>query len=407
MDILSLIRSRSTVFSNREFLNNDFVPSNIVGREQQVIEVAQIFRSVFVDAYPSAPSNTLIYGKVGVGKTLVLFSVLKELSPPLNEHGYIIVYLRCELSKITKILNEIINEIDPKARLPKTGISIGTYLQKIYDLLNEKNKRLILILDEVDKLDNLEILYSFSRTGEGNRKLRNGLHISLILITNDLSFKEKLETRIESSLSASDIVFPVYTPRELIAILNDRLDAFQEGSVSPSILMYVAGLSAHDYGDARKAIQLLRISGDVADKRGSPIVEEIDVEQGFTLMTASQKVEGLKNFNVKLQLTALSVILVMSESGTAGPIITRDAYKKYLQLCEMNVLKSISITRFASYITELDMHNVLDTRIVYCGRAGKQRNISILLSQDEMADIVNFLTKKYELILSHPVRLPN
>jgi archaeal cell division control protein 6 len=392
LDILSLAKGKSTIFVNRNLLSNNYIPPVIVGREKQIADVARIFTPIFSEEFPAAPNNTVIYGKVGVGKTLVLSHVVRELIHYLNEHHFLVVQLRCDLITITQILNEVIFRIDQTQCLPKTGLPVGAYLQRVYDLLNGKNKSLILILDEVDKLANFEIFYSFSRTSEGRRKLNLGLHISLILLTNDLSFKENLETRIDSSLASSYLVFPAYTPSELTAILQDRRSAFKDGAVDDPIFKYIAALSANEHGDARKALQLLRLSGESAERRGSSIIKDTDVVRGNELLIASLKVEGIKGFNPQLQLTALSVILSMSDDRPGQElIVTRTAYDKYKQLCQASSRKAMSITRFSSYITELDMHNILDTNLEYCGRAGKKRKISLQLNQAEVAEIVEYI----------------
>lgn len=392
LNILSLAKGISVIFDDRNLLSNDYTPSTIVGREKQIEDIARIFTPIFSDSHSTPPNNTVIYGKVGVGKTLILSHVVRELTPYLNEYNYLVAYLRCDFTTITGVLNEIIHRLDPVKRLPKTGLSTGVYLQFVYDLLNEQNKSLILILDEVDKLGNFEILYSFSRTGEGNRKLNFGLHISLILLTNDLSFKEKLETRIDSSLASTYIVFPSYTSNELTTILERRRPAFKKGAIDTIIFKYVAALSANEHGDARKAIHLLRLSGESAEIRGSSIVQECDVKRGHEHLMASQKVEGIKCFNPQLQLTILAVILSHSEDKIGSEhIVTRAAYDKYQQICQASSRSTISITRFASYITELDMHNILDTHIEYCGRAGKKRKILLQLNPTEIVEIVEYI----------------
>ena len=88
----------------------------------------------------------------------------------------------------------------------------------------EKNKlNTVFVIDEIDHLAKLvdktgkDVLYSITRA---NLKLKNG-SLSLIGISNDVRFKDKLDPRVISTLSEEELVFPGYETNEIKEILED------------------------------------------------------------------------------------------------------------------------------------------------------------------------------------------
>ena len=91
---------------------------------------------------------------------------------------------------------------------------------------------LVIVLDEIDKLvkkSGDDTLYNLTRI---NSDLKNS-KVSIIGISNDLSFKDFLDPRVLSSLSEEEIVFPPYNAPQLVDILAQRSDAaFMEGAIA-------------------------------------------------------------------------------------------------------------------------------------------------------------------------------
>ena len=153
------------------------------------------------------------------------------------------------------------NKIDKKFRVHFTGLSMGEATDRILEYIKKNKLHVLLVIDEIDSLverNGDDILYSFTRANE--RLLESGF-ISLIGISNSLTFKDKLNPRVRSSLSEEELIFNPYTVLQLKEILNERSQlAFNEGAISPASINLCAAVAGKDNGDARKAINLLRVA---------------------------------------------------------------------------------------------------------------------------------------------------
>ena len=84
-----------------------------------------------------------------------------------------------------------------------------------------------------------------------------------------------MDPRVRSSLSEEEIVFNPYTIVQLREILNDRSRlAFNDGSISQAAINLCAAVAGRENGDARKAIDLLRVAAEIAERERDNMVNE-------------------------------------------------------------------------------------------------------------------------------------
>ena len=69
--------SGDSLFTNRQALRTDFIPQNLPYRDEQITSIGQILTPILQD---SKPSNLLLYGKTGSGKTVVAKYVLQKFN---------------------------------------------------------------------------------------------------------------------------------------------------------------------------------------------------------------------------------------------------------------------------------------------------------------------------------------
>ena len=122
---------------------------------------------------------------------------------------------------------------------------------------------LVIVLDEIDKLvkkSGDDTLYNLTRINAELSKSK----VSIIGISNDLSFKDFLDPRVLSSLSEEEIVFPPYNAPRLVDILAQRAEAaFVKGAITDGVIPLCSALAAQEHGDARRTLDLLRIPGNL------------------------------------------------------------------------------------------------------------------------------------------------
>ena len=161
--------------------------------------------------------------------------------------------------------------------LPSTGLAISEVFKRILNNIDQENTNVVFVIDEIDYLAELvsktgkDILYQLTRA---NENLNSG-SLTLIGISNDLTFKEKLDPRVISSLGEEEIVFTNYDVEQIKKILEERIsEAFEAESVDESALNLCAALAGGEHGDARRAIDLIRVAGELAERQQSDKVSE-------------------------------------------------------------------------------------------------------------------------------------
>lgn len=225
------------------------------------------------------------------------------------------------------------------------------------------------------------LLYELTRINEN----LSSSWISVVGISNDLHFKEFLDPRVLSSLSEEEVVFRPYLADELFDILLDRAKvAFREGALDETSLRLCAALAAGEHGDARRALDLLRVAGELAEREGAGRVGEQHVRQ------AQQKIEHDRVSEVLKSLPAHSKILLvgaylLSNNLPAGSI-TGDVYEVYHELCAVSDLEPLTQRRVSGLINELDVMGILNARVVSFGRYGRTKKIRIGVPPRVIAD---------------------
>ncbi len=369
--------NKSSIFLNHEVLRHDFIPDELPHREEEILKFGEILA-------PSLRglkcSNLFVYGKTGTGKTAVARYVLRQLQKKSLElnRKVTICYVNCRtIGTEYRILSSMCSAIGVK--IPFTGLATAEVLKRFKTRINDLNVSFIVALDEVDVLvknHGDDMLYALTRINEELSQSK----VSVIGISNDLYFKDMLDPRVISSLSEEEIVFKPYTAEQIKDILLQRVRlAFQPNSFPESTLNFCAALAAAEHGDARRALDLVRVAGEIAERKGEKIVREEHVQE------AQRKIEHDRVFEVLSSLPLHSKILLYSAymlSKNNNEATTGSLYDVYRVLCERFNVEALTQRRVNSLLTELAMLGILDARIVNLGRYGRTKKIRVNVSEE-------------------------
>lgn len=382
-DILEGIFTKATagkiLIKDRKTLTIDYVPENLPFRDEEARTIAQTLSIVLKGA---RPSNLLLFGKPGTGKTAVIKNIIKRLQKKAKELeiDVIVPFVNAKTANTAyKVLYEIaeemgINKGEKKQQVYFTGLSMGEATDRILDFIQNKKKlHVILVIDEIDSLvekNGDDILYSFTRA---NERMHEGGFISLIGISNSLTFKDKLDPRVRSSLSEEEMVFNPYTILQLQKILSDRAKlAFNDNAISTAAINLCAAMAGKENGDARKAIDLLRVAAEIAERERASEVQEIHIRQ------AQEKIEKDTNYEVLINSTAHTKIVLLaimkSKNGNTGEV-----YEIYSSLCKYTEQEPLTQRRMTQIVSELDQLGLVMTDVVSQGRYGRSQRIKIAL----------------------------
>ena len=293
-----------------------------------------------------------------------------------------------------RILSSLCDALDVK--VPFTGLAVGEVFDRFKDGLDKQRKIFIVVLDEIDALIKTRgdtLLYELTRI---NETLRHG-RTSIIGISNDLRFKEFLDPRVLSSLSEEEIVFRPYDAAELQDILWRRAQlAFSEGALLDSAVALCAALAAAEHGDARRALDLLRVAGELAERQGEEHVSEDNVRQAEKRVEHDRIVEVLENLPVHSKLVLCSVYLLGKTK--LNYTITGDIYGIYCELCDQSGLSALTQRRVSGLISELDMIGLLNARVVSMGRHGRTKKIRLGIGRSLVRNVFTNSDRFRELL---------
>lgn len=375
------MEKRNILIKNRNILQSSYIPEELPHRDYQISNIAEILAPCL---NRDKPSNILIYGKTGTGKTAVLNYIGKELKKAdPDEKNCSFIYINCEVVDtpsgiLYNISNQIITEFNRK--IPFTGWAMDKVYYELSNYIDEKDKVFIIVLDEIDrsfKKNGDDIFYYLTTMNEILKKSR----VSIIGITNNTKFTELLSTKIKSRLGEEKLVFDPYTSSELQDILNNRAkQAFDNDILDPAVIPYCAAISAQDSGDARKALDLLRISADIAERNGDSYITEAHVNSAREKIEYDAVLEVINTIPNQSKVVLMSIVKNFENNNKK--MTTGDVYTTYREICMILSMTVLTQRRVAGLISELDMLGLIHAQVKSLGRNGRTKEFSLNINED-------------------------
>jgi cell division control protein 6 len=154
-------------------------------------------------------------------------------------------------------------------------------------------------------------------------------------------------------------------------ILKNRRDAFRSDALSDDVIPLVAAFAAQSHGDARKAIDLFRGAGDLADELGDERVEERHVRESQEEIDKDRSlklVEGLTT-QKKISLYATAAVAYYSKrSGSSVP--SPVGFKVYQWVTDELDADQMTRETYVKYVKELSTYGLISTSRKSRGRGG-------------------------------------
>jgi len=381
---------KESLFLDKKVLQSNYTPETIPHRQEQIEQIASILAPCL---RLEKPSNLFIYGKTGTGKTLTVKYTTSNINEIANKENIPvkIYYVNCKLKKVAdteyRVLAQIIRDLG--VEIPSTGLPTEELYKVFFDIIDRRKQVVILVLDEIDQLVKKigdELLYNLTRI---NSDLKNA-QLSIIGISNDLVFTETIDPRVKSSLSEEEIVFPPYNAIQIKDILVQRAkEAFKEGVLEEGVLEKCAAYAAREHGDARRALELLRVAGEIAERNGFNVVKIEHIDEAEDKIDRDKIIDAVNTQPKQFQAVLYSILTIYKTKKSF--MFTGEAYDIYKEICFKTGLRPLTQRRVSDILSELDMLGIINAKVISKGRYGRTREISLGISKSTEAVIKKIL----------------
>lgn len=359
-------------------LSLDYLPPALIGRNAEVDKLVEMFSPLEFRGYPA---NCFIYGKSGSGKTVTIRFFMTKLLEMLENRKYLdhplkCVYVSCKAHRNSNaVMYEIITQIDPLTTIPRKGYSLDFYYSALWELIKEHNISLVVVLDEIDQLKQNDVLYMLSRAGE-SKLLPTRHFITTVGVSNDLLFRDKLDSRTKSSMEFKDVKFDPYDAEQIRMILCDRVKyAFYEGAIVEETVNLCAAISARVHGDARQAIDLLKSAAAYAERNGLPQVLPEHIDKAFEILEEDTILSFVDTLPLHDKLVLLAAAKLSNNIKTIPDSVK--VTKLYNKLCEMIEEKPQARTTVSNKLREFATMNIIKDTPVKRGKGGRSIQLNV------------------------------
>ena len=375
-NIFEKILGQDSLFIDRKAFDHAFEPSSLPHRDH---EVEALVRNLVDALNGHIPSNMLLYGVPGSGKTVVTRFVLGQLLDKGVEMGQPVQTYEINCRNVDtkyRVVQTIASQLARRGDtpIPFTGWPTDRVLETLIYRMDRATGVHIIVLDEIDNLVSRagdDLLYNLTSL---NTVLRNA-RCCIIGISNDLHFTQQLDPRVSSRLSQEDLVFHPYGALEIQDILNERVETgLRENVLEGGVLELCAALAAQEHGDARRALDLLRISVQKAEQRAQARVDPKHVRLAQSQLEYDQVTPVLKSLPLHQKVVLFAIIL--NEENGLRNISTGEVYRTYADACMKIGVEPLTPRRISSLLNELDTLGLIMARNVSKGRGGRSKQVN-------------------------------
>jgi len=357
-----------TLFQNERVFDLDHVPENFIHRDAQMEDIGY---SLLPALRGERAINTLIVGPTATGKTTGLklrFSELEEESDRV-----VLVHINCQLTD-TKfgVFSQIYRKLSGHLP-PETGVPFSKVYEFIFKKLQKEGQSLVVALDDMNYLfygrHGNEILYDLLRAHE----VFPGTRTSIFAVVSDTRVKLRLDPRVASIFNYREVYFPPYSRAEMFDILHNRAKlGFFPGVIDRELVEEIAS-QAFEHGDLRIGIELLRMSGVVAEAEASRKITEEHVEKAYE----NSRLMKLKLLVSSLEEEEKELLRQVAETEN---LHSGELYKKFRQKTKL------SYAKFYRIIAKLEDLKVIET--TYSKGKGRSRKIAVRPDKEELLKLL-------------------
>ena len=391
----------NTIIINRKYLDDEQLDRNeqfevlkeifdVKVRDKEIRELSSHFAPIFRHDHPVHLS---LFGKTGTGKTVTMLYFMSQLKSLCGKKNIEMKYIHLDLSTpkpCFRVLNDLACFLNAAKRYKK-GISLDELMYRIEDKLKDFKGYFVLFVDEVDHVR--RDLDSFLKFLVKRFPQRMSLKLVIVFSSNKLNWQDNIDPRIKSFLKLNELLFNPYNAIDLKKILSLRIKkALNQKMIENGVVDKIAAISSRHHGDARKAVELLSKSAQIAEKKGTSISMNM-VDRAIDEIEKNKYIVMIKSSPKQLQAALYSII----SSSRTKPMYTGEAYERYCSFCAKIKLRALTQRAFSDLVSELDMYGFILARVFSRGRFGRTKEIMVNLPPEFPERLKQVLLMEFDL----------
>ncbi len=329
------MRENNTIIKDLRVLTEQFIPRRIIHRNGQMEVLRDNLKPIIED---EIPRNSFIHGPPGTGKTCISSFVVDELKA---YSSVLSAYINCWLYPSRfKILYNILTSFGHNFIHRK-----GTPTDELIDMLRNKlkSRKCVIILDEADQMEDDKILYDLLEI-EG---------VCVVLIANTEALFYDSDPRIRSRMQGlGKIEFRAYSEQEIADIVKDRAEyGLVPGTITTGQISRIAAASE---GDARKAINILRSSAELAENQDTEAILDAHIDKAIPKTKSIDTDRIVESLNTH-QKILYGIIKSSKEISSA------ELYEKYSKICAEKGMELIVDRTVRKYLDKIEAFGLISS----------------------------------------------
>lgn len=352
-----------TIFADKSVLTEDYQPDEILERDEEIEEYRNALKDVL---FGRSPQNIFLYGKAGLGKTAVTNYMMDALTEEIQQRpeadALHVHEQNCNGKTVFMVVRALVNDLraaqaDSGTEIetfPKRGLGTGDAFEALYQELDATGGTHLIVFDEIDHLDDVDtLLYELPRARSIGHITDS--RVGVIGISNNYTFRQQLSAKVKDTLMETEISFSPYSADELRSILEERAEkALQTDGYDSSAIAMAAALAARDMGNARQAIDLLRVGAEVAENQEEFRVTDDHIERARERVQRGRLSNKIRDQTTHAQLV-LETLAHLEDDGET-PARAKEIYELYQTVAESWAHDPLTTVRSVhSHLSDLQM----------------------------------------------------
>ena len=304
---------RNSLFLNEEYFEVNYLPDQMIHREQELIMLSKIFIKLIETPFRIS-RKVMIHGDVGIGKTAITrtFGRMLLLSAKKRNIKIEYVHINCRIEKSNfKILNQVLRKLN--IPVPIRGFSPQDLITMLQDYLLDNEIYLVLVLDELNHIQNFntnfDIIYSLTRMNDSDNSKN---FLSLIVIVRDITLLRNLDESTISTLQGNILTLKKYTITQIVDILNFRIDKGLKKGIIAETNVHLIADKISGSGDIRKGLNIIRNAVKITEAKDKSQVSCDELQLAINNLIPSLQDDALSilTFHMTLLLYVITVLLM-------------------------------------------------------------------------------------------------